>query len=163
MLRVAGVVVPMCASTDGVTVAVALGEPTRTTPPPEAVPVASASPRPIALTVTVPVIGFGTSAFVRSPIVTESPIAAVVEGLLSAVASVPAMSIPPPEPTETVAAAGAPTVSALRLTPVAFGIDVLSPMSAVTEPRTCASPLISLTLTTPPPPLVVVAIADFEV
>ncbi len=59
VVRVAGTVVPMCASTVGPTVAVAFGEPTRTTPPPEAVPVASASPRPVAVTVTSPEIGTG--------------------------------------------------------------------------------------------------------
>ena len=108
---------PMKALTVGSTSTVAWGTAIATPPPPNALPVASASARPIADTMTSPAIPTGSAGSDRSPTSTASPIHAEAVGVLREVVLTTWIVIAPPLPETSDVSAPAPAISAFTLTP----------------------------------------------
>ena len=89
------------------------------------------------------------------------PMCASTDGVLRAIALAAPTLTPPPEPMVTLAVAAAPTISAVIDRFRASVRSVASPRNAAVEPSTFALPWTAATPTRPPPPLPVVALANW--
>ena len=99
------------------------------------------------------------SGIARLPTVTLSPRNAFTCGALLDVASVPRMSMPPPEPTTTVAVATAPADSARTSRPPARGTRLPLPRNAWVVLRTSPNAFSQATSMMPPAPPLAVPLA----
>src|SRR5262245_20741470 len=139
------------------------GTPTAIAAPPNALPVASASARPIAVTRTSPAIPTGVAGTV-SPTTTPSPIQAEAVGVARDVAWTAWIVIAPPEPDSSVVSARAPAISARTERLPALVILTASPTNARVVPIVFDSIVKALTVIAPPePPTPPVFVNELEV